>query len=85
MPIVPGGGDDSIPRNVECSRPEAPLDHGEKAVVFPTPTGLSDHAGEGSVSNDIVQDGAVSDSVDLPVQSPTVGKAEELLALEKAL
>ena len=72
LPIVPGGGDDSIPRNVDYSRPGVLLDHSEKEVVFPTPTGLSDDAGDRSESQDIVQGGDVSDSMDLPTQSPAV-------------
>ena len=72
MPIVPGGGDDSIPREVDYSRPGVLLEHGEKEVVFPTPTGLSDHAWDRSESDDLVQGGSARDSVDLPTQSPAV-------------
>ena len=72
LPNVPGGGDDSIPRNGDYSGPEVPLVHGEKEVLFPTPVGLAGHTGEGPVSDNMVQDGAVSDSVGLPVRSPAV-------------
>ena len=49
-----------------------PLVHGEKEVLFPTPMGSAGHTGEGPVSDNLVQGGAVSDSVDLPVRSPAV-------------
>ena len=74
LPSVPRGGGDSSARNVDNSRPDVPLGHGEKEVVFPTPIGSSGHAGEGPVDDEVMQGDDVSDSLDLRAQSPAVGQ-----------